>query len=168
MISEKTHRRNVARKYGGTYPEILLDLFNQKKHPADIAMEFNLKESSVYYHLKKLGVQLVEKRAMRLSEEKICAIFLEKGINAHIAKKFEVGHSTVGEIRRCTVRYRAVLEKHGLIEKEKKQPGKMIKCIGPCGKMFERTPTNWAVCPDCDKKNKNMNLDMTIYYQNQP
>ena len=168
MISEKTHRRNVARKYGGTYPEIILDLFNQNKHPADIAMEFNLKESSVYYHLKKLGVQLVEKRAMRLSEEKICAIFLEKGINAHIAKKFEVGHSTVGEIRRCTVRYRAVLEKHGLVEKEKKQPGKMVKCIGHCGKMFKRTSTNWAVCTDCDKKNKNMNLGMTIYYQNQP
>ena len=168
MISEKTHRRNVARKHGGTYPEVLLDLYNQKKHPVEIAIEFGLKESTVYYHLKKLGVQLVEKKSMRLSEEKICAIYTEKGINAHIAKKYKVAHSTVGGIKHFTERYRAVLEKHGLVKKMKKKTGKMVKCIGPCGKMFKRTPTNWAICPCCDKRNKNISVDMTIYYQNQP
>lgn len=129
-------KEEIARKLGGTYPDILIDLYvmNEKK-PAELCELFGMSMSGVMRHLRKSKV-FYERRRILTREEIIeiynCNLSLNKA-----KEKYKIGASTYYEI--CTGFYKGKDVCSGILKKPKKP----------------ETPkkTEYVECLCCSKKN---------------
>lgn len=156
-------KQTIASRYGGTYPEIINTMFHDGKHPNEIAEIFNMSDTGVYYQLKKFNDKLMRRGSYKLSEEAVVAIYKEPGYPKDVAIIHGVARSTAADIKRPTIRYRWILEKHGLIERATEKPKKNQRACLKCDRKFESGKEDFRLCRLCRTVNSRTSED-GIYF----
>ena len=136
MVALNTERCRIARKRGGKYPKIIVEMFEAGISKQEIADIFILKVHSVEYHLRSKADGYVYKAKRNpLTENEIIDIHNSDDKDHVIKEKFKISLRTIEDIKAHRSVYGDVLRKHCVERKSAKKvddPGLDVIGERPC------------------------------------